>query len=95
MIEYRKDCYFYYESQEMSAYVPNCTYDEKYRYGFCPCNNCKNYITKKEAYELIKKIVRCKNCKHALPKGFCHKYSRKVADDWFCADGTRKIGEDE
>lgn len=34
--------------------------------------------------------VRCKDCKHILPKGFCHKHSRKVTDDWFCADGEHK-----
>jgi hypothetical protein len=35
-------------------------------------------------------VIRCKDCKHILPKGFCHKHSRKVADDWFCADGERR-----
>ena len=35
-------------------------------------------------------LVRCKDCKHILPKGFCHKHSRKVTDNWFCADGERK-----
>lgn len=54
----RKDCYFYYESQEMSAYVPNCSYDSLYEYGFCPCyENCKHYISSREAHELIIKAV--------------------------------------
>ena len=35
-------------------------------------------------------VVRCEHCKHILPKGFCHKHSRKVTDDWFCADGERR-----
>ena len=38
------------------------------------------------------RLVRCKDCKHILPKGFCHKHSRKVTDDWFCADGEREKG---
>ena len=40
-------------------------------------------------------IVRCKDCKHILPKGFYHKHSRKVTDDWFCADGERRTDEQD
>lgn len=43
-----------------------------------------------ERFNNIVTVVRCKDCKHILPKGFCHKHSRKVTDDWFCADGERK-----
>ena len=38
----------------------------------------------------LKEIIRCKDCKHILPKGFCHKHARKVTDDFFCADGERR-----
>ena len=36
------------------------------------------------------KIVLCKDCKHILPKKFCHKHSRRVSDDWYCADGEKR-----
>ena len=98
----REDCYFYYKSQEMSAYVPNCSYDSKYEYGFCPCDeNCKHYISRKEAHELIKKIVLCKDCKHRGDRNKCivafvaekHEMPYFFYDnrgEWFCADGERK-----
>lgn len=109
MTEHREDCYFYYESQEMGAHVPNCAYDEKYEYGFCPCNNdCKNYISKKEAYKLIKKIVRCKDCKYrpTPPKAWgaeidgqwcywCKLQKAWKPDNWYCADGKREEGDGE
>ena len=53
---------------------------------------CKTQL-RKDFTELLKskpQIVLCKDCKHILPKGFCHKHSRRVPDDWFCADGERK-----
>ena len=103
MNNYRTDCYFYCESQEMGAYVPNCGYDSKYEYGFCPCSeNCKHYISRKEAYELIKNIVRCKDCKHVsiciateiMPDmpyyAHCTLTEETHDPDWFCADGEKK-----
>lgn len=45
---------------------------------------------KKELLKDQEAVVRCKDCKHILPKGFCHKHSRKVTDNWFCADGEQK-----
>lgn len=56
----------------------------------------KEYIVRYENEYLqllpdkMQELVRCKDCKHILPKGFCHKHSRKVTDDWFCADGEKK-----
>lgn len=59
MRELRKDCFFYYGSQDMGATVPNCSYDMKYEYGFCPCSkSCENYIERTEAYELVKCFVQ-------------------------------------
>ncbi len=43
-----------------------------------------------ETVENVQELIRCKDCKHILPKGFCHKHSRKVTDDFFCADGERR-----
>lgn len=97
MNNYRTDCYFYYESQEMGALVPNCSYDTKYEYGFCPCSeNCKHYISRKKVYELVKGLVRCKDCKWFIKKfeneGRCIKHDNDYHDpDWFCADGERRI----
>lgn len=100
----REDCYFYYESQEMSAYVPNCSFDAQYEYGFCPCSeNCEHYISKKEAHKLIKKIVRCKDCSHGELEPWnktqqnyrCLKSEYEGCydyheGDWFCAGGKRR-----
>ena len=60
MQELREDCYFYYESKEMSATVPNCSYTN-YEYGFCPCSKeCKYYISKAEVHKTIKEFVQSK-----------------------------------
>ena len=92
MKKLREDCYFYYESQEMSAHVPNCSFDAQYEYGFCPCSeNCKHYISKNEAHNLIKQITRCKDCKYN-DDGECIIKAGwfPVKPDWFCADGEHK-----
>ena len=34
-----------------------------------------------------RELVMCRNCKHVLPNGFCHKHSKKVTDEFYCADG--------
>ena len=97
MKKLRKDCYFYYESQEMSAHVPNCSFDAQYEYGFCPCSeNCKHYISKNEAHNLIKQITRCKDCNHRDPEdkkcdcGHDIQWQLPRTDNWFCADGERR-----
>ena len=47
-----------------------------------------------ETLEALKdkpEIVLCKDCKHTLPnERFCHKLSRRVTADFFCADGKRR-----
>ena len=97
MKKLRKDCYFYYESQEMSAHVLNCSFDAQYEYGFCPCSeNCKHYISKNEAHNLIKQITRCKDCKNREESVspywelWCNRLDCGRDSDWFCADGERK-----
>ena len=46
-------------------------------------------------------IVRCKDCKHkekdGISEGFhyCNVNGLQVTDDWFCADGKRKDGDQE
>lgn len=51
----KRDCYFYSESHQMSASIPNCSYYKKL--GYCPCDNCSKYIKKGEAEEIIKNHV--------------------------------------
>ena len=56
------------------------------------------FLTREKAEWLLEglrnqfpQIVRCKNCKHMLPKGYCHKHSKRIMnDEWFCADGKGK-----
>lgn len=58
MQELREDCYFYYESKEMGATVPNCSY-ANYEYGFCPCSKeCKYHISRTEVHKIIKEFVQ-------------------------------------
>ena len=47
----KTDCYHYYESQEMNAYVPNCVLETEY--GYCPCHECNRYISRKEARKIV------------------------------------------
>ena len=48
-----------------------------------------------------KRLIRCKNCKHkekdGISEGFhyCNVNGLQVTDDWFCADGKEKDGEQE
>ena len=49
---------------------------------------------------IVRELVRCKDCKHGEKSptfryypnlSWCNKYERSHEDDWFCADGERKI----
>lgn len=61
-MELKKDCYFYYEDNDMGAKVPNCK--KEIDYGSCPCSaNCKHYITNKEVMELVNKKLSERNSK--------------------------------
>lgn len=59
MSELRTDCYFYYEAQDMNAYVPNCSAPVSGpEFGSCPCSDdCKYYISNREAREIIRKAI--------------------------------------
>ena len=62
------------------------------------CEDINPY--KQRSFE-ISKVVRCKNCKHkekdGISEGFhyCDVNGLQVTDDWFCADGEPKEGEQE
>ena len=55
---YREDCFFFKDYQDMQCRVPTCLLCE---YGKCPCSfDCQDYISKDEAFNIIKTIVRNK-----------------------------------
>lgn len=50
-------CYWHNVYNDMQATVPTCEYYGKYEY--CPCDDdCKHYISKKEADNIIRKISK-------------------------------------
>lgn len=51
----KRNCFFYYEEQDMGASIPTCNY--YFRLGYCPCNKCKKYIDKGEVYSIVKARV--------------------------------------
>ncbi len=71
----------------------------KYNCNECPYeidgNNCEINLTN-DAIALLKKIVRCKICKHrSTSQCPCQSagdpyYTWDPDDDWFCADGERR-----
>lgn len=54
--KYKKDCFFFHEEKDMGATIPTCGYHSK-SLGFCPCENCKKYISKSAAYKIVKAEV--------------------------------------
>ena len=58
--------------------------------------NCEKVIALMKEQEAV---VRCKDCCMGEPypretgKTWCHLMSEPHKDDWYCADGTRKDGE--
>lgn len=51
--KYKEDCYFFHKEKDMGATIPTCDYHSK-GLGFCPCENCKKYISKSAAYKIVK-----------------------------------------
>ena len=46
--------------------------------------------------ERVQELVRCKECKYHLPETertnpYCNRFHCMKPDDWFCADGERKV----
>ena len=57
-----ENCIFYYDSQYMNAYVPNCKLQKEF--GSCPCERCLLYIPIigiKKAMNKILRAIRGKN----------------------------------
>lgn len=65
------------------------------------CEECESAFLK--AFEALKQpeIVRCKDCTFLNDEGngeygcTIHDDLYVIADDWFCADGKRKVGDKE
>ena len=51
----KTDCYFYEEVQDMAAHIPTCNYHGEL--GYCPCENCHKYISRREVFEMVKEKV--------------------------------------
>lgn len=98
----KKDCFYYFEHQEMGSSTPCCT--NNYGLGNCPCEKCNDYISKSDSHKIIRKIqkkelvdvVRCKDCKYwkqyeSYQFGECEIYKGyNRSGNWFCAEGKRK-----
>lgn len=51
--EYRRDCFYFWEEQDMGARIPCCTL--RSALGDCPCSpNCKDYISGSDAYKVVR-----------------------------------------
>ena len=57
--KYKDDCYYYEEVQDMGARIPCCT-KHKYELGVCPCDICKEYISKADARKIIDQALKTK-----------------------------------
>lgn len=53
--EYKTDCYFFADVQDMGAHIPTCNYNNQL--GYCPCENCKKYIKQSEVFQEVKQKV--------------------------------------
>lgn len=61
MKPYKTDCFNYTEVHDMGACISQCT---RYRQlGKCPCDNCTDYISNKEAHLAVQDYVRNKKGK--------------------------------
>lgn len=46
-----------------------------------------------EYYDNHGMIVRCRDCVHYRELNYCYHLNRHKPNDWYCADGERKIEE--
>ena len=60
MDKLKRDCFFECEVQDMAAHIPTCTFDPDSALGHCPCTECKLYISKHDAKNIIREIIRRK-----------------------------------
>ena len=70
---------------------------EKWKYVLVEAA-CREAIGHGKALMVTENIVRCGECKHHLPEtertnSYCNRFHCMKPDDWFCADGERKVQE--
>ena len=51
----RTDCYYYDDVHDMNATIPTCDYYEEL--GYCPCEDCKIYISPQKIDKLVRKFI--------------------------------------
>lgn len=49
----KTDCYYYHEEQDMGAHIPTC--NRYCRLGYCPCESCDKYLSKKVLDKVVDK----------------------------------------
>lgn len=53
MNTHREDCFYFSEVTDFGGHIPFCGVTAQLEN--CPCRDCKNYISKSDAYQVIKK----------------------------------------
>ena len=64
MDEYKRDCFFYCDIRDMGGHIPTCGFDPTSELGYCPCNHCNTYISKKDAIQIVRDAVKEKENKN-------------------------------
>ncbi len=52
----REDCFYYYNDHDMHATIPSCS--KHLNEYYFKCENCKNFISKKEAHKVVDDYVK-------------------------------------
>ena len=61
---FKRDCFFYSEYKEHPASIPTCNYDGTI--GYCPCADCRLFISYDEAEDIVKNYVDARLKKRRL-----------------------------
>lgn len=56
----KTDCYFYFEHCDMGANISCCS-NHFFNLGYCPCEECNNYLSKANADKAIKRNRKDRN----------------------------------
>lgn len=69
--KYKRNCFFFEFERGMGASTYNCTYSnsELSLLGNCQCDNCKYFITEKDASDVIREYVSDRNIMPYVIKG--------------------------
>ena len=85
------------DADALKTLMDECIYSDRDRYS---TGYAKSFIDSAPTVDAVP-VVRCKDCKHCFVDGdnvrfnVCElNHNRVQADDWFCADGERKGGDE-